>query len=74
MRRREFIAGFGSVAACPMTARAQRPTMPVVGWLAAYTPEVSANYLAAFRKGLSEMDYVEGRNVAIKSRSTIKSK
>jgi putative tryptophan/tyrosine transport system substrate-binding protein len=43
----------------------------VVGWLDAYTPEVSANYLAAFRKGLSEMGYVEGRNVAIESRSTM---
>jgi putative tryptophan/tyrosine transport system substrate-binding protein len=71
MRRREFIAGLGIAATWPLAGRAQQPAMPVVGWLDAYTPELSANYLAAFRKGLSEMGYVEGRNVAIESRSTM---
>jgi putative tryptophan/tyrosine transport system substrate-binding protein len=76
MRRREFIAGLGgagtaSAVAWPLAVHAQQPAMHVVGWLEAYTPEVSANYLAAFRKGLSEMGYVEGRNVAIDSRSTM---
>jgi putative tryptophan/tyrosine transport system substrate-binding protein len=72
MRRRDFIAGLGSAtAAWPLSARAQQPAMPVVGWIEAYTPEVGANYLAAFRRGLSEMGYVEGRNVTIEHRSTM---
>jgi putative ABC transport system substrate-binding protein len=68
MRRREFIAGFGSVAACPMTARAQRPTMPVVGFLASTSPEAFASSVARFRGGLNETGYVEGRNVSIEYR------
>jgi putative tryptophan/tyrosine transport system substrate-binding protein len=71
MRRREFIAGLGSAAAWPLSARAQQPAIPVVGWLDAFTPEAGAHHLAAFREGLSEMGYVEGRNVAIESRSTM---
>jgi putative ABC transport system substrate-binding protein len=72
MRRREFIAGLsGAALAWPRAVGAQQPAMPVVGWLEVNTPDVSANYLTAFRKGLSEMGYVEGRNVAIDSRSTM---
>jgi ABC-type uncharacterized transport system substrate-binding protein len=55
----------------PHAVHAQQAAMPVVGWLEAYTPEVSANYLAAFCKGLREMGYVEARNVAIESRLTM---
>jgi putative ABC transport system substrate-binding protein len=71
MRRRGFIAGFGSAAAWPLSARGQQPAIPVVGWLDAFTDEASALHRAAFRQGLNEMGYVEGRNVAIEFRSTM---
>jgi ABC-type uncharacterized transport system substrate-binding protein len=71
MRRRDFVAGLGGAATWPLSARAQQPAVPVVGWLDALTSEASANYLAAFRQGLSAMGYVEGRNVAIEPRSTM---
>src|SRR5216683_759986 len=70
MRRREFIAGLGSAAAWPAVVRAQQPPIPVVGYLyAGGGPEASgANQPEAFRKGLSEAGFVEGRNVAIEYR------
>jgi putative ABC transport system substrate-binding protein len=65
MRRREFITLLGSATAWPLTARAQQPAIPVVGYLSPGTL-VSANpFRAAFLDGLMETGYVEGRNVAI---------
>ena len=70
LRRRDFIAGLGGAAAAwPLAAHAQRPAMPVVGFLFVSPPEVAAKFPAAFRKRLSEMGYVEGRNLAIEIRS-----
>jgi putative ABC transport system substrate-binding protein len=64
--RRKFIAALGSTAvAWPLAARAQQPTMPVVGFLSSGTPRTFANFLKAFQNGLSEEGFVEGRNVAI---------
>src|SRR6516165_2219232 len=69
MRRREFIALVGSsVAGWPLAARAQQPAMPVIGFLYPGPPEAIAKFVTGFRKGLGELGYVEGRNVAIEYR------
>jgi putative ABC transport system substrate-binding protein len=67
MRRREFIAALGGVAAVPLAAHAQQ-AMPVIGFLFASTPESVGHLVAAFQKGLNETGFVEGRNVAIEFR------
>jgi hypothetical protein len=68
LRRREFIAGLGGAAAWPVAARAQQPKVPVVGYLSLGLPEADARVVVAFRKGLSEMGYIEGSNVTIEYR------
>ena len=69
MNRRGFITLLGGAAATwPLTARAQQREVPMVGFLRGGTAAGGANLLAAFRKGLSETGFVEGRNVEIEFR------
>ncbi len=69
MKRREFIALFGSTAILwPLRTSAQPITRPVVGFLNSASADSYADEVAAFRQGLSELGFVDGRNITIEYR------
>ena len=69
MRRRDFIKAVGgAVTAWPLAAHAQQSPMPVLAFLKSTTPDDSADLVRAFRQGLSEAGFAEGRNVTIEYR------
>src|SRR6516164_7402573 len=68
MRRREFITLLGGAAAWPVAARSQQATRPVIGYLHVGSSSASRDRVAAFHRGLKELGFEEGRNVAIEYR------
>jgi putative ABC transport system substrate-binding protein len=68
MRRREFITGLSGTVVWPLAARAQQPSVPVIGYVSGWSQDDAADYVASFRRGLLDVGYVEGQNVTIEYR------
>src|SRR5215472_18742333 len=69
MHRRRFIASLGSAIALPRVAAPHQRAMPVIGFFAFGTADTAAPLVAAFRQGLSETGYLDGKNVTIEIRA-----
>jgi putative ABC transport system substrate-binding protein len=68
LKRRDFVTLLGGTVALPIAAQAQQPALPLIGYLHVGTSAESRDRVAAFHRGLKELDFVEGRNVAIEYR------
>src|SRR5215204_5927334 len=68
MKRREFTAGLGVAAAWPLMVRAQQSRLPTIGFMGGSTPSATSQWTAIFVKRLRELDWVEGKNLAIEYR------
>ena len=68
MKRRAFIAGLGSAAAWPVVARAQQSAIPIIAYLSVRSAESDRSMMAAFRRGLNQLGFEEGRNLTIEYR------
>ena len=68
MRRREFIAGLGSAAAWPLTARAQQAAVPVIGFLFSQSSAGDSSFTVELLQSLKETGFVEGQNLAVEYR------
>jgi putative tryptophan/tyrosine transport system substrate-binding protein len=68
VKRREFITLLGGAASCPFAALAQESSMQVVGFLSGRSPSESASAVGAFRQGLGQIGFFEGKNVIIEYR------
>src|SRR5580704_17754090 len=69
MKRPQFISLLGGAEAWPMSARAQRPKLPVIGMLSLFPTDLRLPQIAGFRQGIAEAGLVEGQTVAIEYRS-----
>jgi putative ABC transport system substrate-binding protein len=65
LKRRNFITLIGGAVACPFVAHAQQPGIPVIAFINGGSAEASVRFLAAFHKGLAEVGFIEGQNVAV---------
>jgi putative tryptophan/tyrosine transport system substrate-binding protein len=68
VKRRAFIAGLGSAAAWPVVARAQQSAIPIIAYLSVRSAESDRSMMAAFRRGLNQLGFEEGRNLTIEYR------
>jgi putative ABC transport system substrate-binding protein len=68
LNRRQLITAVGGAVAWPLVARAQQPALPVIGFINPASPAEPAQRVAAFRNGLAELGFVEGRTAMIEYR------